>query len=83
MIIYVEQYDCFWRLSKQQWREIVEAGLSGAGYDLSRYPQLKSRPKSLRKTKGERHCYSINNRVTLKIPLDFTHDDWINEVEDF
>lgn len=74
--VYVENMGHFWKLTKDQWREVCQAGASGAGYDLDAYgPPLKTRPWWVRKS-DSRGFWGIHRYHRLRSPLDWEPDEF-------
>jgi hypothetical protein len=82
MRVYIGQYDYFWSLSYSEWTEICKQGANGDGYDLTRFKQLKSRPKGLLKDSDNSSYYATNNEILYFEPLDWyaeEFEDWLKD----
>lgn len=77
--VIVEQYGYFWKLTPDEWREILKAGVNG-GYELPRHRQLKRKPSYVGRM--ERDYFSARNDIPLKTPLDWTPDDFAEALAD-
>jgi hypothetical protein len=78
--VYLCEYGTIWRFGPQEWwRFVIRTIRNNGAYDLPLSRALRIRPKHI--FKGEDHkCYSSDNSVRCVNPLDWTVEDWKNEL---
>jgi hypothetical protein len=77
--VYVEQYGYWWKLSLDQWKQIIQGAIKGDGYELPQSAQLKIRPRTVGATEygGETPSYfSRREDVVIYSPLDWDTEDF-------
>lgn len=81
MRYYVEQFDCFWSLSRAEIEALLAMGSQTGGHDLEGFRELRGRPAGVRRDRGERDYYTVSNDVFLIGPLDFEKEDYREALE--
>jgi hypothetical protein len=85
-IIYVQQFDYFWKLTEAQWREICALGISGEGYNLPSSGALKKRPGKVIGAviydDGRKSYFTRTNDVLLYEPLDWEQHEYTDALND-
>lgn len=87
LIIYVEQYGAFWRLTPAAWRALCEEGLKGNGHNLPERP-LRNRPRTIGRTDygdGDGSYYPKRPDILVYRPLDWEVEDYqeaLNELKE-
>jgi hypothetical protein len=78
--IYLCEFGTIWRFGPKEWWRLVTRTIRNNGaYDLPLSRALRSRPKHI--SKGTDHkCYSSDDTVRCVNPLDWTVEDWKNEL---
>ena len=83
MRYYVEQFDQFWSLDRDEMYGVLLIGVRTGGHDLRPYRKLKDRPSSVRKERGKQGFYVTRNDVFLISPLDYDREDYAEALERF
>jgi hypothetical protein len=78
--IYLCEYGTIWRFEPKEWWRLVNRTIRNNGaYDLPLSRSLRNRPKHI--SKGDDcKCNSSYNTVRCVNPLDWTVEDWKNEL---
>lgn len=82
--VYIGQMGAFWRLNDKQWREVLEAGASGEGYDLDAMliRRLKQKPSWARKSDTTGGHYSVRGDIRYFEPLDWYPEDFKDQLKE-
>ncbi len=80
--VYVGQFDYFWKLTEAQWREVIASGLSGEGYTLEPYRELKTRPRFLWRDRETGRCSRMVNDKLYYEPLDWDQQNFQHALEE-
>jgi len=78
--VYLCEYGTIWRFEpKEWWRFVIRTIRNNGAYDLPLSRALRNRPKHI--SKGDDHkCYSSDATLHCVNPLDWTIEDWKNEL---
>jgi hypothetical protein len=80
--VYLCEYGTIWRFTpKEWWRFVPRTILNNGAYDLPLSSALRSRPKHIFRNEDHK-CNSSDNTVRCVNPLDWTLEDWKNELTD-
>jgi hypothetical protein len=78
--VYLCEYGTIWRFGpKEWWQFVIRAIRNNGAYDLPLSRALRSRPRHISKG-NDRKCNSSDNTVRCVSPLDWTIEDWKNEL---
>jgi len=81
--VYVGQFGAVWKLRREQWLAICEAGAKGRGYDLTPFRRLKRPPRWLVRDEECRGSFwSPRSDVAYVEPLDWEPDDFADHLRD-
>lgn len=78
--VYLCEYGTIWRFGPKEWWQFVTGTVRNNGaYDLPLSSALRSRPRHISKG-DDRKYYSSDNAVRCVSALEWTTDDWKNEL---
>lgn len=82
--VYVSQFGGFWRLNDKQWREVLEAGATGDGYDLDaiRARRLRQQPSWARRNEDDRMFWSTRSDIRFFQPLDWEPEEFAAQLKE-
>jgi hypothetical protein len=78
--VYACEYGTIWKFTPKEWWQFVRKAISNQGnHDLLLSRALRRRPNHITKA-GDRKIYSSDNMMRCVNPLDWTVQDWMNEL---
>jgi hypothetical protein len=78
--VYLCEYGTIWRFESREWWRFVRRTIRNNGaYDIPLSRSLRNRPKHISKGVDDK-WYSSDNTVRCVNPLDWTVEDWKNEL---
>lgn len=82
MKVYINQGECFWRLSYSQWVAFCKESAKTGGYDLEGYRELNGRPKDIDYDEQEDSFYATHRDVLLVKIVDWHQEDFAHWLEE-
>lgn len=82
MRIYVGHYDLFWSLTVEEWVEVCKQGMTGEGYELSKYKELKNKPPFIHRNENSAGHWCSRHDVRYVEPLDWISENFEEEIEE-
>jgi hypothetical protein len=79
--IHVEQFEGWWKLSPDEWRELLKGGIEGNGHELPRTRMLKRRSRHVGATdygdgEGRNSYFARRDGILIYSPLDWEPENY-------